>query len=185
ADTLSPRETSDHEQNMNPAELLNSIKVSGIPNHCLDLKKGAPVMLMRDLNQSLGLCNGTRLIVLKMGEKVLEACVITESHMGEEVLIPRIVLTTTQFQIFVPMKRRQFSVKLAFAMTINKSQGQTLDRVGVFLPEPVFSHGQLYVALSCVTNPLGLKMLVCNKPRIPRNCTKYIMYPEVLAAIHE
>ncbi|KAK4385749.1 hypothetical protein Sango_2698900 [Sesamum angolense] len=88
ADTLCPGETSDHEQNMNPPELLNSIKVSGITHHCLELKKGAPVMLMRNLNQSLGLCNGTRFIVSKMGEKVLEARVITGSHMGEEVLIP-------------------------------------------------------------------------------------------------
>ncbi|KAL0385786.1 UNVERIFIED_CONTAM: ATP-dependent DNA helicase PIF1 [Sesamum radiatum] len=185
ADILCPGETSDHEQNMNSPELLNSIKVSGIPNHCLELKKGAPIMLMRNLNQSLGLCNGTRLIVSKMGEKVLEARVITGSHMGEEVLIPRIVLTTTQSQTFVPMKRRQFPIKLAFAMTINKSQGQTLDRVGLYLPEPVFTHGQLYVALSRVTNPLGLRILICNKPGIPRNCKKNILYPEVLAAIHE
>ncbi|KAL0327801.1 UNVERIFIED_CONTAM: hypothetical protein Sangu_1858100 [Sesamum angustifolium] len=56
ADTFVSWETSDHEQNMNPPELLNSIKVSEIPHHCLELKKGAPVILMRNLNQSLGLC---------------------------------------------------------------------------------------------------------------------------------
>ncbi|KAL0433140.1 UNVERIFIED_CONTAM: hypothetical protein Slati_2648300 [Sesamum latifolium] len=87
ADTQFSGEISDHEQNMNQPELLTSIKVSGIPNHCLELKKGAPVMLMRNLNQLLGLCNGTRLIISKMSEKVLEARVITGSHMGEEVLI--------------------------------------------------------------------------------------------------
>ena len=46
------------------------------------------------------------------------------------------------------LKRRQFPVRLAVAMTINKAQGQTLGRMGLFLPTPVFSHGQLYVALS-------------------------------------
>ncbi|KAL0371771.1 UNVERIFIED_CONTAM: hypothetical protein Scaly_0858700 [Sesamum calycinum] len=62
-----PGETSDHEQNMNPPELLNSIKVSGIPHHCLELKKEAPVMLMRNLNQSLGLCFWNSTNCLKNG----------------------------------------------------------------------------------------------------------------------
>ncbi|KAG8366715.1 hypothetical protein BUALT_Bualt17G0108200 [Buddleja alternifolia] len=87
ADTLCPGEMTDHEQNMNPPELLNSIKISGIPNHCLELKEGSPIMLLRNLNQSLGLCNGTRLIISKMGEKVLEARVVTGSHIGDIVTL--------------------------------------------------------------------------------------------------
>ncbi|KAL0459082.1 UNVERIFIED_CONTAM: hypothetical protein Slati_0535400 [Sesamum latifolium] len=73
ADTLCPGETSVCEQHMNPPELLHSIKMSGIPDHYLELKKGTPIILLRNLNQSLGLCNGTRLTILKMGDKVLEA----------------------------------------------------------------------------------------------------------------
>ncbi|KAG8377722.1 hypothetical protein BUALT_Bualt08G0062300 [Buddleja alternifolia] len=58
-DTLRPGEMSDHEQKMNPPKSLNIIKISGIPNHCLELKEGSTIMLLRNFNQSFGLCNGT------------------------------------------------------------------------------------------------------------------------------
>ncbi|OAD66800.1 hypothetical protein PHYBLDRAFT_174826 [Phycomyces blakesleeanus NRRL 1555(-)] len=51
-------------------------------------------------------------------------------------------------------------VRLAFAMTINKSQGQTLESVGLYLPAPVFSHGQLYVTLSRVRKPSTIKIML-------------------------
>jgi ATP-dependent DNA helicase PIF1 len=57
-------------------------------------------------------------------------------------------------------KRKQFSVRLSFAMTVNKAQGQTIPNVGVYLPKPVFSHGQLYVALSRAIARSSIKILV-------------------------
>ncbi|CAH2017522.1 unnamed protein product, partial [Acanthoscelides obtectus] len=62
----------------------------------------------------------------------------------------------------VNLKRRQFPVRLAFAMTINKSQGQTLNSVGLFLPVTVFDHGQLYVALSRARSFENLKIQMIN-----------------------
>jgi ATP-dependent DNA helicase PIF1 len=53
----------------------------------------------------------------------------------------------------------QFPLKLCFAMTINKSQGQTLREVGVYIREPCFSHGQLYVALSKAKKASSIKVL--------------------------
>ena len=60
----------------------------------------------------------------------------------------------------VKMVRRQFPVRLTYCMSINKAQGQTLKKVGLYLPNPVFSHGQLYVAISRVGSPKCLKFAI-------------------------
>nr|XP_027103026.1 ATP-dependent DNA helicase PIF1-like [Coffea arabica] len=166
-------------ENMNSAEVLNSLNFPELPNHHLELKKGAPIILLRNLNQSEGLCNGTRLIITRLGDKVIEAEVMTGSNVGDLVLISRISLTPQNIRTPFPIKRRQFPVKVAFAMTINKSQGQTLSNVGVYLPERTFSHGQLYVALFRATSPFGLKILTINRDSDPWNYTKNIVYREV------
>jgi ATP-dependent DNA helicase PIF1 len=93
-----------------PTEFLNSISANGFPNHKLMLKKGVIVMLLRNLNQTMGLCNGTRLLVTKLGQRVLCCIILTSCKVSTEVFIPRIDLSATDVKWSFTQQRRQFPV---------------------------------------------------------------------------
>ncbi|KAH7663239.1 DNA helicase protein [Dioscorea alata] len=123
-------------------KFLNALKFTNVPNHELNLKLGSEIILMRNISQGNGLCNGTRLIITQLYPNILEGRIISGSNIGDKVYIPRIIMSIED-------------TKLPFVI-----QGQTLDTVGLFLPRPVFTHGQLYIALSRVTSATGLKILI-------------------------
>ena len=134
--------TDNMNNNLYPTEFLNSLNVNGLPLHKLELKDGALVMLLRNLDVEAGLCNGTTLKVLNISNKVLKVQITNGSHTGDIALIPRINLTPTDTNLPIKLSRRQFPVRLCFAMTINKAQGQSINNLGLYLPSPVFGHGQ-------------------------------------------
>ena len=154
------------DQSVCTPKYLHSLHFNGIPPHLLILKVGAPIMLLRNLDQSLGLCNGKRLLIKGLQERVIDAKIMIGSHIGRHVYIPMIVFMVSKIDSCFCLKRRQFPIKLAFVITINKSQGQTLEKVGLFLRDLIFSHGQLYVALSRATSRNGIKILLY-PPRFP------------------
>lgn len=164
-------------------EFLNNISCSGLPAHSLTLKIGVPVMLIRNIDQARGLCNGTRLQILRMGAHVLNCKILSGKQSGDHVFIPRMTLIPSNSTLAVKFQRRQFPLIVSFAMTINKSQGQTLSHVGLYLPKNVFSHGQLYVALSRVTNRAGIKLLIKPEEGQLPNETTNVVYKEVLQKI--
>ncbi|XP_058753122.1 uncharacterized protein LOC131626307 [Vicia villosa] len=164
-------------------EFLSSLRTSGLPNHHITLKVGCPIMLMRNIDQSEGLCNGTRLIVTKMASHVLEAQIMGGKGHGKVTYIPRMDMSPSQSPWPFKLSRRQFPIIVSYAMTINKSQGQSLDWVGLYIPKDVFSHGQLYVALSRVTSKKGIKILIHDDDNKPKSSTTNVVYKEVFANI--
>ena len=115
-----------------PMEIVNKLNPQGMPLHEISLKIGAVIMLLRNLNPAEGHCNGTRYVITNMAKYVIEAVIPEGLHKGKVLYIPRIYNTPPKN--FTPnMTRIQFPIKLAFAITSNKSQGQSLESIGIFL----------------------------------------------------
>ena len=175
------RVTDDQFENIIGVDLLNSINPSGFPKHVLTLKHKMPIMLIRNLSN--GLCNGTRLSVISViNGRVLRALVTSEGpRHGQEVLIPRITLNIDTNNSKAPFdwSRRQFPVQVAFALSINKTQGQSIRHLGIDLSiDMCFAHGQLYVAFSRVGYPDDVRCFikVDNQGRFR---TRNVVYREV------
>ncbi|XP_077246008.1 uncharacterized protein LOC143885842 [Tasmannia lanceolata] len=125
-------------------EYLQSLNFPSMPKHCLELKISTPVIL-RNLNASIGLCNGTRLIVLNMGLHTIQARIITGDNKGDVHCIPWIAMSTS--------------------------------------PEPVFTHGQLYVGTSRVTSRSGIRLLIGEKSHPKYGYTRNVVFKEVLQGL--
>ena len=99
-------EAEDDKNNIYPMEFLNSLTVSGLPPHYLRLKIGCPVILLRNIDPSNGLCNGSRLICRGFQQNVIDAEIVVGQHAGKRVFLPRIPLCPSEDNMF-PFKLKR------------------------------------------------------------------------------
>ena len=113
--------------------------------HILQLKKKhSSIMLLRNLDPVNGHCNGTRYVIEHLHDYIIDATIACGPHAGKRICIPRISMIPSDNIFPFHMKRKQFPVRPAFAITSNKAQGQTLSHVGIYLCKGVQSHCLIY-----------------------------------------
>ena len=109
---------------------------------------------------------------------MIEAQILAVTHAGRRAFIRRISLDTSMSTgLGFILRRRQMPIRLGFGMSINKAQGQLFDRVGAYLNNPVFPHGQLYVALLRCTDSRNLHILL---PSTANTITSNIVYRDII-----
>ena len=123
-----------------------------------DRNPSPSTMLLRNLDQVNGHCNGTRNVIEHLHDHIIDAKIACGPHAGKRIFIPRIPMIPSDNIFPFHMKRKQFPVRPAFVITSNKAQGQTLSHVGIYLKQGFFPHGQLYVAMSRVGSKDSLKI---------------------------
>lgn len=151
--------TTGDDETVIPLEHAHTQTPNGYPPHVLNLKVGAIVMLIKNWNIPMGLCNGTRLRVVQCNRHFIKCAILAGVRKDQEFCFSRVKFSPSDKDTH-RIERFQFPFRLAFAMTINKSQGQTFDKIGILLRTPVFAHGQLYVAVSRVRNFQSLTFAV-------------------------
>nr|KAJ0185591.1 hypothetical protein LSAT_V11C900497200 [Lactuca sativa] len=156
-----------------PPEYLNELNFSGVPPHILLLKVNTPIMLVRNLNQREGLYNGTCLMVSHLLPMLIEATIIIGTSIGKRVYLPCIKFIYKSSDLPFTFIRKQYPIK----------PGLISEKIGIYIPEPVFAHGQLYVALSCATSPDSIRILIESHANTPQNKTKNIVFKDLLRRI--
>ena len=117
-----------------PTAYLNSLSPSGMPPHKMGLKVGCPVMLLHNLDLS------TYLPIYMTMSLNVEAVVVVGAYQGNRMYIPRIPIRPSEKSFALIMTRRQFPIRPCFAITSNKAEGQTLDKVSIYIYIYINSH---------------------------------------------
>ena len=155
-----------------PPEVVAAIRIPGTPPSRLSLKVGARYMIVK--NMSKYVFNGVRCVLVSIaGRKSVFVRLISGPGAGQTILLPAILFSISPEQSGLPfsIRRRQLPIIPAFAVTVHKAQGQTLSRVGLYVTSNMFTHGQLYTALSRTRGWTNIRVYsTLANPGVLQNC---------------
>ena len=116
---------------------------------------------------------------------VIEVTAVNGSNLGSKLLVPRIMMISSDTTLPFSLGRRQYPLIPAFVMTANKSQGETLVKVGTYPGRDFFSHAQLYVVLSRCGNRDEIRILtrVVKKEGFEGTVMRNCVFKEVLSRL--
>jgi ATP-dependent DNA helicase PIF1 len=158
-------------------EFLRAQNPSGLSPARLELKIGILIICFRNLFFRKELCNDIRMIISELREYSIKVKIISGQFYGKDRVISRITFIVDMGEGIWKYNRKQFLMRLYFAIIINKAQEQSLQKVDIDLRQPVFTYGQFYVAFSRVIDMANLDVLL---PYRNSGMVKNIVYPEVL-----
>ena len=168
----------------NPDAVLDYVRYqrpNGMPDYNLRVKVGGIYRLLRNFSIDLGLVKNARVVIVGLGSKLITVRVLQSSQTCDaitpgDILLPRITFKE-QLRSGHTLCRRQFPLAPAYASTFHSCQGLTLDRVGIDLTQDVFTHGQLYTALSRIKHR---SHVIVRLPGLEHLTTTNVTYKELL-----
>jgi ATP-dependent DNA helicase PIF1 len=136
-----------------PPEYIASLNFGGVPPAQLTFKKHARYMIIKNYNPP-DVCNGVLCELLSWSKFNVQVRLLSGPGVGRIIMIPRCNFSINEAKSGLPFSfaRWQFPLIPAYAVTIHKSQGQTLNVVGLLIEADAFAHGIIYVALSRVSS---------------------------------
>jgi hypothetical protein len=163
-------------------DFLTTKRIDGLPAHSLRMKTNGVYRLLRNFSVENGLVKNARVIVRAIGQHLITVCLIRDGNeLGPDMLDENILIPRISFEHVIPLSgyclvRRQFPLAPAYATTFNSCQGLTMAFVGVDLTRPVFSHGQLYTAISRVRTRRDIVV----RPVENSSTVSNVTFPELL-----
>ena len=140
------------EPDLYPEEFIRSLRISGTPDGHLELKVGARYIIMRNLDQKMGIVNGAQIICTALTTRHVTGTILYGSFSGRTVVLPRTTAIINSQQSHLPFTviRRQFPLIPGYSYTVHRSQGSSLEQLGFYFNGEPFCHGLLFTAMSRV-----------------------------------
>ena len=171
----------DYLKNMITDHVMNTYTENGSPPHELDLKLGDICILLRNVDVTRGLTSNTRVKIISISPYRINVCTINTDRPILASLCRFKFELTLPFGKSLTMQRIQFPLRLAYALSYNKAQGQEFQKLGADITHPSFSHGHLYVALSRIRLSTNIKFFITDENLIDGiPYTDNVVYNEII-----